>query len=84
MRSFRPSGILYLNRTSIVIECGGNKSGNKRSADKRICNYACPHFEGEGDYLLFIKLTVTVHESVYATGCVDKLALTGVERVRGA
>ena len=34
--------------------------------------------------ILFFDLTVAVHETVYATSRVDKLALTRIEGVRGA
>ena len=33
---------------------------------------------------LLLQLTVTAHEAVDTTGCIDKFALTSVERVRGA
>ena len=33
---------------------------------------------------LLLQLTVTAHEAVDTTCCIDKLALTGIERVRGA
>lgn len=36
------------------------------------------------DVVLLLDLTVTVHEAVYATCCIDKLALTCIERVRCA
>ena len=35
-------------------------------------------------YILLLQLTVTVHEAVYATSCINELALTCIEWVRGA
>lgn len=35
-------------------------------------------------YILLLQLAVTVHEAVYATRCINELALTCVEWVRGA
>ena len=37
-----------------------------------------------GVLLLLLQVTVAVHEAVNATCCIDELALTGVEWVRGA
>ena len=62
-------------------------SVESKSASKRICNYVCPHFvcnNVEGYYRLLLQLTVTAHEAVNTTCCIDKLALTGIEWVRGA
>ena len=58
-----------------------------KSASKRICNYVCSHFvcnNVEGYYRLLLQLTVTAHEAVNTTCCIDKLTLTCVEWVRGA
>ena len=35
-------------------------------------------------YILLLQLTVTVHEAVYATSCINELALTCIEWVRSA
>lgn len=40
-----------------------------------------PHFVSG---LFFARLPVAIHELVHATGCIDELRLTSVERVRGA
>ena len=34
--------------------------------------------------VLLLQLTVTVHEAVYATGCINQLTLARIERMRGA
>ena len=65
----------------------------KKSVFSRICNYARTHFlkffalyffNKFLKYILFANLTETAHELVYAASGVYELALTSVERVRGA
>ena len=41
-------------------------------------------FKSNDIYRLLLQLTVTAHEAVNATCCIDKLTLTSVEWVRGA
>ena len=57
----------------------------KRKTVERICNYVQPFslYLSVGIFLL-LQLTVTVHEAVNTTSCIDKLALARVERMRGA
>ena len=40
-------------------------------------------FKSKDIYRLLLQLTVTAHEAVYATCCIDKFALTCIEWVRG-
>ena len=67
----------------------GKRGKHEKSAAERICNYVRPHFSMLLPHVivcrvLLLQLTVTVHEAVNATSCVNQLALASIERVGGA
>ena len=58
---------------------------NKKGVTISICNYCGRAFNSFFLWKLFLcSLTVAAHELIYASCSIHKLALTGIEGVRGA